>query len=323
MRVCRPHVYLDLASPKSDLRSLSWPRDIVMPASSLDILIAGGGIAGLGVALALTEYISATPQVTVFELRPTPSTIGGAINLTPNALRYLDHLGVLSIIRQKGFGADINKIELFSASTGARVGEVDFSNASRGGHGFGKPPYKALRLARSNLLEALLEAVGRRPNIKVEFGKRVAKVEEGDADVTVHFGDGAVVFGDLLLGCDGIHSIARTFVDPSRGPVYTGIATAYGFTTIREGLEVSWTDTGLLSSRKGSFMSSYCEPSRTIMDVGAVMETEEVGSREGWKARGAGQDEVSNDIKERFRGTTVPALGALVEDSKDWYLYPV
>src|SRR5277367_1234355 len=102
-------------------------------SSVAEVVILGGGICGLAAALALTKYVSPSPRISIFKLRPEPATIGGAINLTPNALPYLDHLSALNVIKQKGFSANVDKIELFSLGTGARLGEIDFTNASNKG----------------------------------------------------------------------------------------------------------------------------------------------------------------------------------------------
>jgi salicylate hydroxylase len=53
-----------------------------------EVVILGGGICGLPAALVLAK-LRATSGI--FELRSDPVTIDGAINLTPNALQYLDH----------------------------------------------------------------------------------------------------------------------------------------------------------------------------------------------------------------------------------------
>ena len=47
-------------------------------------LIIGGGIAGCVAALTLSKL---GIHCTIYELRDVPATIGGAVNLTPNALK--------------------------------------------------------------------------------------------------------------------------------------------------------------------------------------------------------------------------------------------
>ena len=113
------------------------------PASpdGLHVIILGGGVAGLTTALALTKFAPAgkVPKIEIFELRPEPATIGGAVNLTPNALRLLDHLGALPIIRQNNYGMTINAVEIFDIYSG-KLAESSFRGPN--GDGIGNPPYK-------------------------------------------------------------------------------------------------------------------------------------------------------------------------------------
>jgi IS605 OrfB family transposase len=51
------------------------------------------------------------------------------------------------------------------------------------------------------------------------------------------FQDGTTVRGDLLIGCDGVHSRTRQLIDPAfSGPVYTGLMNTGGYT---DGLKLS------------------------------------------------------------------------------------
>ena len=59
--------------------------------------------------------------------------------MTPNALRLLDHLGALSIIKENRWGETINAMEVFNIYTG-KIAESSFAGPD--GLGIGNPPYK-------------------------------------------------------------------------------------------------------------------------------------------------------------------------------------
>lgn len=65
--------------------------------SKLTIGVVGGGIGGLTAAIALTR---AGHDVTVFEQAKGYFHVGADINLTPNAVKALDGLGVADAIRK-------------------------------------------------------------------------------------------------------------------------------------------------------------------------------------------------------------------------------
>lgn len=116
----------------------------------MDILILGGGVAGLTTALALTKFAPSgqVPNIRIFEIRPEPATMGGAVNLTPNALRLLDHLGALEIIRERKYGETINAVEVFDIY-GGKIAESSFRGPE--GKGLGDPPYKVWILIESGM----------------------------------------------------------------------------------------------------------------------------------------------------------------------------
>jgi 2-polyprenyl-6-methoxyphenol hydroxylase-like FAD-dependent oxidoreductase len=84
-------------------------------------------------------------------------------------------------------------------------------------------------LKRADLYRALLgEAVGR--GIRVEHGKRLAGAETTSDGVRAVFADGTDANGDLLIGCDGIHSAVRKIIDPAApAPAYAGLLNTGGY----------------------------------------------------------------------------------------------
>ncbi len=161
------------------------------------ILIAGGGIAGLTAALALEQRGFA---VTVFERAPMLATEGAGLQLSPNATRLLAKLAVLPGLT--GSAVQVQSINLLSGAAEPLLG-LDVSHSSqRWG-----APYLAAH--RADLAAALMEEAKSRPAITVRFGAEVTHfaghANGVTASVTSSGGIGEVE-GIFLIGADGARS---------------------------------------------------------------------------------------------------------------------
>ncbi|KAF2652766.1 FAD/NAD(P)-binding domain-containing protein [Lophiostoma macrostomum CBS 122681] len=276
-------------------------------------IIIGGGIAGLAVALALKRHSGI--KCSVFEIRTEPATIGGAVNLTPNALRYLEHLGVLP--KLEGKGCDVKSFDLISHRTGKPLGKVNFDNIDRF-------KYRAMRILRNELHHSLLETL-ENLEVDINYGMKIRSVKEEKEGVTANFEDGSTVTGDFLLGCDGIHSAVRMkFVEPDRKPEYTGISVAYGFldaTHLRERLPVE--ATSLIVGSSGILLMTYADAPKTNLYIAAVTSVDDVGSREGWVAKGQDKVAIKNDLERRFSGPTIPCWKEVIEKLDAPVFFPI
>ncbi|WP_324605664.1 FAD-dependent monooxygenase [Streptomyces ipomoeae] len=71
----------------------------------------------------------------------------------------------------------------------------------------------------------------RRRDIPVLTGKRLKALDESAGGVTAYFSDGSSASGDLLVGCDGVHSTVRRLILPEFATApYTGLINIGGFT---------------------------------------------------------------------------------------------
>ncbi|KAL5336541.1 hypothetical protein BJX70DRAFT_400488 [Aspergillus crustosus] len=221
-------MHLSTDNNNDDWQSYVLPLSIPDPSErTRKVLIVGAGIAGIASALALSHELKPHEpnlQTTIFERHDVLSTSGGAINLTPVAQRHLDRLGVLSELDRHGAdgGADVDAIELFSSRSGRALGSIDFTDED----GNGIDGYKGRRVMRIVLSLAMLAVIERHPNIRIVYGKKLTHVTENHNEQTIlHFEDNTSAAGDLVIGCDGVHSALRTqYVDPSRPSEYTGLS---------------------------------------------------------------------------------------------------
>lgn len=84
-------------------------------------------------------------------------------------------------------------------------------------------------LKRSDLYEALRAEAARR-GVPVEHGKRLVDAKHAGDVVRAVFADGSQASGDLLIGCDGVHSAVRQIIDPAApGPSYAGLINTGGY----------------------------------------------------------------------------------------------
>ncbi|KAL2853172.1 hypothetical protein BJX68DRAFT_265395 [Aspergillus pseudodeflectus] len=190
-------------------------------------IILGAGPTGLATALLLANRNNIS--VSIYEVRPAPATIGGAIGIPSNGTRLLSRLNadgrIYAALAEKA--PIVPKLVLHSASKGSVLGEADWTVYTERETGFGY-----MRVKRTDLMDVLLDAV-RESDIDVHFGKKVVSIhddEEGipEGKITVRFDDGTEDTADILIGADGIHSAVRNlYVDPEVREEYTGIAATF------------------------------------------------------------------------------------------------
>ncbi|KAF2255260.1 FAD/NAD(P)-binding domain-containing protein [Trematosphaeria pertusa] len=300
----------------------------------LNIIILGGGIAGLTTALALTKYAPSThppPSITIYEIRPQPATIGGAVNLTPNALRLLSHLGALDEIRARHYGKECLAVEVFDLYSNAKLAESSFRGPD--GKGLGNPPFTALRITRGESLKGVLAAIEKHPNIRLVCGKKTVDIKEDERGVDITFEDGESASADILIGCDGIHSVTRLkHVEPGRKSVYSGICNAFGFAPRRKTSSspdapfepTHFETTAMNFARRGILLTSFHNEAQDSIYVGGLMQVPSIASRDGWKAAGADAENTRNDMLERFAaGAANSLIRTVIQDAQDLYLWPI
>lgn len=180
-------------------------------------LISGGGVAGPATALFLRR-LGWRPAI--YEAAREPDDYAGSfLNLATNGLSVLHTLGVRDELLADGFHCP--HMVMWSGR-GKRLGEVPNGPA-------GEPDRGSAVVRRARLHQVLREETLRH-GIPVTFGKRLTGITPLDEGVRATFDDGTTAEADVLIGCDGLNSPTRAFIDPDAPePSYTGLVGVGGY----------------------------------------------------------------------------------------------
>lgn len=176
------------------------------------ILIVGGGIGGIGAALALAR---AGHRVQVFERSAAFGEIGAGIQLGPNVMRMFERLGVKEAMLDIGFRP--TALVMRDAVHGFEVARVPL------GAGFEKrfgQPYGVIH--RADLHAVLLDALKAQPTAELLTERDVEGFEQDARGVTLRLKDGATARGRALIGADGLWSRIRQQVIGDGKPIVSG-----------------------------------------------------------------------------------------------------
>lgn len=176
----------------------------------LHIGIIGGGIGGLTTAIALQQH---GHKVSVFEQAPQFGRVGADINLTPNAVRALDGLGIGDALRATAARPTYRISRDWD--TGEETSRLEMSQAAE--RQYGAPQ---LTMHRADLLTALEESVS---DDVIHFGHKLGSLEQHDNKIHLEFEHGATAELDVLIGADGIHSAVRREIFGPENPTFTGV----------------------------------------------------------------------------------------------------
>ncbi|KAH7410707.1 hypothetical protein BKA64DRAFT_731536 [Cadophora sp. MPI-SDFR-AT-0126] len=191
---------------------------------TIRIAIIGGGIAGLCLARGLSKYSSRSLVVTVYEATSKYLDIGGGLAFHGNAMRALALIdpelqaeyfrrATLSMLFYRAITPSIECIMTVNERDVEMATQVLLGDRAAED---GKPLLLAelgkakgrKTVARCDLLEGFLSLV---PEGVVKIGKRLERIEEGPESkgFSLTFKDESVERADVIIGCDGVHSVVR------------------------------------------------------------------------------------------------------------------
>ena len=181
------------------------------------VLVAGGGIGGLSVALTLHQIgVPCVVLESVRHLQP----LGVGINLQPNAVRELYELGIgpdqldaIGLQTREWVLVGLNGKEVYSEPRGLRAG-------------YKWPQYSVHRGGLQMLLyQAVVDRLGPgavREGMDVKGYRHDPERAGVVALVETRDGERVEMEGALLIGADGLHSAVRAQMYPAQPPIQWG-----------------------------------------------------------------------------------------------------
>lgn len=154
------------------------------------IVVVGAGIAGLTAAIALARRGA---DVTLLERAEAIREVGAGLQISPNAMRVLDALGLGEAMARASLRS--HAVVLRDAS-GALVARLDLI-----GH---RPQQKFRLIHRARLIDILADAA-RQAGVRIELGQSVAEAPDAP----------------LVIGADGLKSVIRPVLNGREVPFFT------------------------------------------------------------------------------------------------------
>ena len=188
------------------------PRNTPSP----DVLVVGGGIAGLATALGLRH---AGASVTVVEQEPDFHEVGAGLELAPNGTRVLADWGLLD--RMTELGVSPQALVIKDATDGAELTRQQLTGDFRQRYG---APY--LVAHRSDLLSILLQAT-RDAGVRLITNERIVSVDSNDDIATAAAASGTTYEARLVIGADGLNSTLRSALSDDT-PIASGFVAYRG-----------------------------------------------------------------------------------------------
>ncbi|RDE09532.1 flavin-dependent oxidoreductase [Pelagibacterium lacus] len=270
-----------------------------------EIIIIGGGVGGLTLALMLHE--KGVPA-RVYEAAPRLDPIGVGISILPHASKQLCDLGLRDALAAVAIQAQ-------ESCFYTRFGQLAYKEKLGLSAGYDVPQFQ---IHRGDLHAVLLDAfIARAGRDKVVTGHKCVRVEDTATSAIVHFVDPAgnslsPVEGRAAIAADGIHSAVRAQLFPDEGgPIYSGVNMWRGVTRWKPYLTgASYVRAGWLSHGKMviyPIRDNIDGEGTQLINWVAEIETPEYAVQD-WNRRGKLEDFIGAFEDWHFDFLDVPAM---------------
>jgi salicylate hydroxylase len=264
------------------------------------VLIAGGGIGGLALAIALSRHGFLSM---ILERGGSFSEAGAGIQLGPNGTRLLQRLGVAEHL-EPFVGRPVG-IHVRRGADGADRGTLPLGTWIEQRHG---APYWTAH--RGHLQAALLTVARGLPSIEFRMNWEVASFIESAHDVTVLAADGRTLAGSFLVGADGLWSAVRRQISGMAMPT----------SSRRSAARTVIASADLPSEIRGDHVGVWMAPRVHVVHYpvrGGTETAVAILADEPWSVPGWGEDVTDAEALRPCNGLS-PLLLDLLGRGKDW-----
>jgi salicylate hydroxylase len=275
---------------------------------SRTIIVAGAGIGGLTVALALAQ---GGFRIVVLEQAERPEQTGAGLQLSPNAARLLIALGLGEQL--KSVAVVPTAIRVMAAKTGLEILRIPL-NESEARYG---APYWVIH--RGDLHAVMLAAASDHPDISLELGRAVDAFAVYPNGITVHAtrrGVTAETFGIALIGADGLWSRVRAGLGEDAPPRFAK-RIAWRATVSADAVSPEFREPVVyLWLGRDSHLVHYPVSAGRMVNVVAI-------AQDGWQQPGWNFPSGSEEVATRFRRWSAQPRALLAASTRwqKWALF--
>ena len=246
-------------------------------------IIIGGGIGGLSAAICLRLI---GWQVRVLEQAPKISEVGAGVQISPNGVKILEKMGVMSLLESSLFEPDA--IEILMGVSGGKLLHLPMKDAAV--HRWGA---RYIQIHRADLIAGLTARLAKLAPDTVQVGAQAASYTHHTNGVRVVLKDGTIEHADLAVGADGIHSTIRNQMLGPDTPHFTGNIAWRALVPLAQLGDLAPPATGCIWVGCGKHaVTTRIKAGATVNFIGVVKQSD--WKKEGWKTEGHKQDALAD-----------------------------
>ncbi len=249
----------------------------------MKIVIAGGGIGGLSAALCCLHF---GHEITLLEKASVIKEVGAGIQISPNAMKVFEALGLENEIAEKAFSPE--RIEARMGISGRMVFTIPLAAKAKQRWGS-----QYFHIHRADLIGILDLAAKKQSRASLRLGAELARYSQDESGVTVHLTDGSQVSGDILIGADGIHSQVRAQMSGEERAEFTGNVAWRAVVPVSELGDFIPPPTACVWMGKGRHCVTYRLRGGELANLVAVTERDD-WTKESWTEEGRREEALAD-----------------------------